>query len=215
MGRVSDARSRLIAAAIDLIWRHSYGMVGVDAICARAGVKKGSFYYFFKTKDDLVAAALDAHFEGRRPVLDQIFSARTPPLARLQRYFDHVSERQLELRRTSGRVLGCFHASVGSECIRDTPIIAAKVQEILAIYRRYLEIALRDAIASGALAPGDPVARAQTLFSYVEGMLGQARIHDDPSFLQDLGAGAWRLLGVTTPLARPRVRRARSRAAVG
>ena len=214
MGRVSDARARLIAAAIELVWRHSYGMVGVDAICARAGVKKGSLYYFFRTKDDLVAAALDAHFEGRRPILDEIFAPEIPPLERLQSYFDHVTERQLELRRTSGRVLGCFHAAVGSECIRDTPIVAAKVQEILALYRGYLARTLRDAIASGELAPGEPVARAQTLFSYVEGVLGQARIHDDPAFLRDLGAGAWRLLGVRTPAAR-RERRARGRAAVG
>jgi len=57
MGRVSDARQRLLDATIDLIWQNSYGAVTVDDICERAGVKKGSFYYFFPSKTDLVVAA--------------------------------------------------------------------------------------------------------------------------------------------------------------
>ena len=69
MGRVSDAKPRLLEAAIDLVWSRSYGAVTVDDICAAAGVKKGSFYYFFKSKDELVAAALDAKWEQIRPAL--------------------------------------------------------------------------------------------------------------------------------------------------
>jgi len=57
MGRVSDAKQRLLDATIELIWQHSYGAVTVDNICERAGVKKGSFYYFFPSKTDLVVAA--------------------------------------------------------------------------------------------------------------------------------------------------------------
>ena len=56
MGRVSDAKQRLLQATIDLIWQNSYGAVTVDNICERAGVKKGSFYYFFPSKTDLVVA---------------------------------------------------------------------------------------------------------------------------------------------------------------
>ena len=41
MGRVSDAKDRLLDAAITLVWRHSYGAVSVEDICNEAGVKKG------------------------------------------------------------------------------------------------------------------------------------------------------------------------------
>jgi len=48
MGRTSDAKEKLLSVAFDLIHENSYGAVGVDQICKRAKVNKGSFYYFFK-----------------------------------------------------------------------------------------------------------------------------------------------------------------------
>ncbi|MBC8096206.1 MAG: TetR/AcrR family transcriptional regulator, partial [Akkermansiaceae bacterium] len=47
MGRVSNAKERLMKALTELIWTGSYGSTTIDQICERAGVKKGSFYHFF------------------------------------------------------------------------------------------------------------------------------------------------------------------------
>src|SRR5206468_6804829 len=76
MPRVSDMKERLTDAAMDLIWENSYGSTSVDAICERAGAKKGSFYYFFKSKSELAAAALDADWRKRKVDMDNIFSPR-------------------------------------------------------------------------------------------------------------------------------------------
>lgn len=139
--------------------------MGVDAICDKAGVKKGSFYHFFTGKDDLVVAALDAHWQVRREAFDSMFSPSVAPLERFRRYFAHVFERQTEVRKKYGRVLGCFHNSVGTECIQSLPAIAAKVQEVLSSYKRYFETAIRDGQAAGDLPKGDPVAEAAMLFA--------------------------------------------------
>lgn len=211
VGRTSDARERLIKATIDLVWRASYGAVGVDAICEKAGVKKGSFYHFFASKDELMVAALDHHWETRRPFLDAIFSPARPPLERLRLYFAHVHERQIEVRREYGRVLGCFHNSVGTECIQQRPDLAAKVQEVIGNFRRYLETALRDAHAEKVVRAGDPLADARALFSYVQGVLLQARIHDDPELLRELPAVGFALVGVVVPA--PRAKAPAKRAA--
>lgn len=194
-----DARERLIRATIDLSWTSSYGAVSVDAICERAQVRKGSFYHFFASKDDLVVAALDAHWETRRPVLDELFSASRPPLQRLARYFAHIPERQAEIRGQYGRVLGCFHNAIGSECVQRPPAVAAKAQEISLALRRYLETALRDAQAAGALPPGDPVAAAKSLSAFVQGALAQARVHDDLELLRQLPQTGWLALGLAGP----------------
>ena len=195
----SDARERLIQATIDLIWTASYGAVSVDAICERAQVRKGSFYHFFASKDELVVAALDAHWSSRRPILDEIFSASRPPLERLDRYFAYVVERQGAVKAQYGRVLGCFHNSVGSECVQRPSEVAAKAQAIILALRRYLETTLRDAQADGLIPPGDPAEVAKNLFAYIQGALAQARVHDDLDILRRIPQTALALVRAAPP----------------
>src|SRR6186997_1821223 len=98
MARVSDMKERLTDAAMDLIWENSYGTTSVDDICQRAGAKKGSFYYFFKSKSELAAAALEADWNKKSAEMDKIFSPTVPPLERLERYFDFVHDRLSEIQ---------------------------------------------------------------------------------------------------------------------
>ena len=41
MGRVSDAKQKLMDAVTELIWHGSYRGTTIDQICEKAGVKKG------------------------------------------------------------------------------------------------------------------------------------------------------------------------------
>src|SRR5256886_15882489 len=111
MPRVSDMKERLTDAAMDLIWENSYGATSVDAICDRAGAKKGSFYYFFKSKSELAAAALEADWSKKKAEMDTIFSPTVPPVERLPRAFvvfpDPLAERREKIGvRPGGRLLG-------------------------------------------------------------------------------------------------------------
>jgi TetR/AcrR family transcriptional repressor of nem operon len=63
MGRPSDAKQRLIEAARNVIFTHSYEGVSVDELCAAAGVNKSSFYHFFSSKQDLVLAAIESQWQ--------------------------------------------------------------------------------------------------------------------------------------------------------
>src|ERR1700710_1652443 len=108
MGRTSDAKERLLKAALDLIWERSYGVVTIDAICEKAGVKKGSFYYFFDSKSDLAAAALDENWlTNGKDLWDGLFSASLPPLDRIRNFMQSVYDGQAKLQAEHGRVLGC------------------------------------------------------------------------------------------------------------
>src|SRR6476619_6018808 len=111
MGRVSDAKDRLLDAAIKLVWRNSYGAVSVEDICDEAGVKKGSFYHFFPGKNELVAAAFRHLWVNNRPELDRIFSPSIPAVERLRGFFGYVANRQKQLCDAAGCVLGCPFSS--------------------------------------------------------------------------------------------------------
>ncbi len=195
MPRTSTAKERLTDAALKLIWGNSYGATSVDAICEQAQVKKGSFYYFFKSKSDLAVAALEADWQRHRAQLDSIFSATTQPLARLERYLDFTYERLVEIKKERGAVLGCPLYALGSEvCTQDT-VLRDKIQEILDRKVIYLESAIRDAHAQGLIVAPDAKAKARTLFMLIQGALTQARIQNNLDVLKELYSRVLDVLG--------------------
>src|SRR6266540_2568380 len=107
MGRVSNARQKLMEAVRDLIWRGSYGTTTIDQICEKAEVKKGSFYYFFESKCDLAATALEIGWQLRKPMMDALFSPTVPPLERLREFCEMEYQEQKRQKEKCGCVLGC------------------------------------------------------------------------------------------------------------
>src|SRR5258708_5280595 len=206
MGRTSDAKERLMAAALDLMWEESYGAVSIDDICRRADVKKGSFYYFFESKSDLAIAALERMWEEQwKPTLDTHFSSSIDPLRRIHNYLAECHPNQSELKKKHGKVLGCPICSVGSEITTQDEKLGAKVREIFSRKKRYYESTIRDAMAEGLIEPCDPVVKANCLMGLIEGIISQARIMNDLEVLRQLPAMAFDLLKVKTDVSRPLV----------
>ena len=183
-------------SVLELIWTGSYGTTTIDQICEKAGVKKGSFYYFFESKAQLAAEAFDDSWEARRIELDGIFSAIVPPLDRLRKYCDFAYQVQTEIKVKYGRVLGCPQFSLGCEVCTQEDILQQKVQRMLDYKRKYIESAIRDAHASGAVDAPDPGAKAKMIMAYYEGLLTQARIQNDVEVLRDSFLGVYAILGV-------------------
>ncbi len=177
MGRTSDAKERLMAAIIDLVSEGSYGSLRIDDICKRADVKKGSFYYFFPSKEDLIIDALEHMWtKDWKPFLDASFSPSLPPLERLRNYLKNGVAKQEELAEKSGKVQGCSILSLASEVSSQDERVAEKARDVFSRKRRYLESCIRDAIAEGEIPECDAAKRAACLWSYLEGALVQARI---------------------------------------
>jgi TetR/AcrR family transcriptional repressor of nem operon len=65
--------------------------------------------------------------------------------------------------------------------------------------RKYLESAIRDAMADGVIEPCDPFQKAMALSCMMEGAVSQARIMNDPEPLRNLVAIGFDLLRVKTP----------------
>ena len=195
MGRTSDAKQKLLDAAIDLIWSASYASVGVDQICERAGVKKGSFYHFFPSKTELAIAAYDAFYAAKAPIYERVFAPEIPPLDRIAGWCRAVYETQLERYREAGHVCGCPFASIGDEMGGQDERLRKKMQEFLERATRYLEFALRDAHARGLVQIDDPAAKARSLQALMLGHMLQAKVMNDPEILRDTVTDAMELIG--------------------
>jgi TetR/AcrR family transcriptional repressor of nem operon len=198
MGRTSDARQRLMDAAYHLICEYSYGAVTIDAICERAAVKKGSFYYFFESKSDLAVAAIDAWWHGRVMVIAKIFNSETPPLERLRQYLDFVTDVQMKSYEQSGQVLGCPLFSLGAEiCLQDERI-HARILEFVAAGLATFSRTIAEAQAVGDLPPGDSMVSARTMLGVYEGILTLARIERRPDAVRRLSQDVLAAIGAST-----------------
>ena len=196
MGRVSDAKERLMEAVAELIWTGSYDSTTIDQICEKAEVKKGSFYYFFESKSELAEAALAASWQSKQAELDGIFSPMVPPLERIRKYCDFTYKYQAEIKKKYGRALGCPQFCLGAEVSTQEDRLQKKIQQILDYKRRYMESAIRDAHAAGLVNAPDPTAKARMIMAYYEGLLTQARIQNDIEILRDSVGGIFAMLGV-------------------
>ena len=199
MGRVSDAKERLLEAMMELIWTGSYGRTSVDHICEHAGVKKGSFYHFFESKSALALAAIDHGWAEHRLHLEAVFSPETPPLARILRCFHEFRLEQEDLLAKHGRVLGCPVHSLGAEVATTDPELRDRLQEILAEFLNFYESAIRDGQEDGSVVTGDASMLARMVFAFSEGLLLHARMKNDLAPLDDFEVGALHLLTGRTP----------------
>lgn len=197
MGRTSDAREKLLHAALDLIWANSYGSVSVDHICDKAGVKKGSFYHFFPSKEDLALAAFELHWQvDVEPVLDRVFHPDRTPIEQIEGWCDAIYEEQKARYLSHGHVPGCPFCSVGSEISAVNERLRRKVEAMLERGLFQLERTLRDGQRDGSMPIADPAAKARGLHQLAMGAMFQAKVENDPEVLRGLRTQVLDLLQV-------------------
>jgi TetR/AcrR family transcriptional repressor of nem operon len=189
-------KGRLTDAAIELMWENSYGATSVDAICERAGAKKGSFYYFFKSKSELAAAALEADWAKKRTHMNEVFSPTVPPIERFERYFDCVHDSLAARQQQCGSILGCPMLAIGSEISTQDQRVRETIDRILDQKMNYFVSAIRDAHSEGLIDAPDPQAKARALFACYHGVLAQARIQNDLGLVREFKSIAMGILGV-------------------
>lgn len=132
----NDTIERLYEAAIELIGEHGYTGTTVDEIVAHAGVAKGTFYYHFDSKLELVTAVIDdglqrlaASFkheaEGAQGSEETLRALVRAELSYIQRYRAFSSFVMGEMWRVDRdwqngvRVLREEYVSVYAACLRD------------------------------------------------------------------------------------------------
>ncbi|MZP29176.1 TetR family transcriptional regulator [Heliobacterium undosum] len=55
-----ERRRELIEAALELFQSQGYGNTTVEAVIRKTGIAKGTFYHYFQSKEDILAAVVDS-----------------------------------------------------------------------------------------------------------------------------------------------------------
>ena len=82
MRKQSDTKSRIVTSAWKLFYEQGYDNTTIDDIVEASNTSKGSFYHYFKSKDDL-PASLSYLFDEKYEELSASMPADMPPIDKL------------------------------------------------------------------------------------------------------------------------------------
>jgi TetR/AcrR family transcriptional repressor of nem operon len=191
MGRTSDARERLIDTGAGLMHARGINDVGVQEICVAAGVQKGSFYHFFKSKDELAAAALDKHWSDARSQYWRLaFGEDIAPLDRISRFFQMAYFYFKQAHDAGTGIWGCPFGNAALEMAAHNDAISEKVSLVFSDATSFLRRAIEDAARRGEITVQDPQQSAESLWAYYEGIVLVAKARRDPEVIRRLGQDA-------------------------
>jgi len=91
-----EVREQLVQAARQVFVRYGYKKTALDDISKEARKGKSTIYYYFKSKDDIFKAVIDAEAEIRAKTIDDQISTIDDPQLKLKTY---IYVRMLTLKK--------------------------------------------------------------------------------------------------------------------
>jgi TetR/AcrR family transcriptional repressor of nem operon len=199
MGRTSDAREKIISAAESLIELRGYSALGVAEICATAGVPKGSFYYFFGSKEALALAVIDEHWAAQRRDWERILRSDAEPLQRLRQLFEATEAGQRAGQKSCGTVSGCLFGNLTLEMSNQTEAIRDRLQAIFDAQVEMVDSVIGEAVHREEVAVADTREAARSVVAQLEGQVMFAKLYNNTSRLGPLWENCLALLGARAP----------------
>lgn len=141
MTLTTTTRDRLIEAASELLHEHPYHAVGVQTLCEYAGVRKGSFYHYFQSKEELTIAAMDAAWEAYKIEVGPIVTGGGGADDRLRRLVEACLTSTRVHSRTGDRLVGCPFARLAASLSPDETDLRLRLAEIFEEWADLLTIA--------------------------------------------------------------------------
>jgi TetR/AcrR family transcriptional repressor of nem operon len=114
MSAVEKKRDRIIEVGVDLFLNRGYTDSGIKDVAEAAGIPKGSFHYYFDSKEALGIAAVGRFSEVNTALRGRYLLADRdiPPLQRLRTYYTEYAREHGEAGSAGGCLLGNMSAEV-------------------------------------------------------------------------------------------------------
>lgn len=168
---VKPTARKLVEAAADLFWRNGYEATGLAEIYQAAGVNSGSFYYFFKTKENLLLAVLDHHLDVMHArIFGPIRRASLSPVGKVFAVLGFYRD----FLKNTGFEMGCPIGSLALELGSPSAQVRGRLSRIFDAWCAEIRGFLVE--ASAELPPGtDLDSLARFVLTVMEGGVMQAR----------------------------------------
>ncbi|WP_409032349.1 TetR/AcrR family transcriptional regulator [Janthinobacterium sp. CG_23.3] len=91
---MTETRQHILDVAKALMINKGYTAVGLAEVVAAADVRKGSFYYYFRSKEEFGQALLEQYFSDYLATVDSLLAAEGTAVQRLLAYFRYWADTQ-------------------------------------------------------------------------------------------------------------------------
>lgn len=127
-------RQRIVEAADELFYRKGYNQTAFSEVAEASGIPKGNFYYYFKSKDELLEAVIQLRMEGIRRMLAEWDEQLPQPKARLRRYAQILLNEAQDVVR-----YGCPMGSLNVELGKTQLALQSRAGEMFTLFLEWLE----------------------------------------------------------------------------
>lgn len=145
----AQTREELIKAGTEIIGLHGFGTTGINAVLSEAGVPKGSFYYYFPSKEAFGLAIIDNFAEEYAARIDGFLQDKQhSPLIRIRNYMGAgiVHMEAGKCRR------GCLLGNLGQELSSQNETFRARLDAVFKGWQQQFARCLDEARAAGEIA---------------------------------------------------------------
>lgn len=174
MSRKSDrTRSRIVQAANRLFYRKGYNLTSFSDVVEAAGVPRGNIYYYFKTKDDILHAAVEYRLEVIRSMLEEWNRKFADPADRLKRFLQVVANSRQAMAHW-----GCPMGTLNTELGKSQGNLQTDARRMFDLFAAWMT----DQFAALGRS-ADARELALRLLARAQGLTVLSHLYGDPDFL--------------------------------
>lgn len=167
-------RDDIVEAADGLFYRHGFDHTSFADIAETVRISRGNFYYYFKTKDEILDAVIARRLTKTRAMLDQWEMAGETPAARLRSFIDMLIANRTDIKR-----YGC---PVGTLCTELAKLGHAAKDDAKALFMLFRVWLRRQFELLGRKADADEL--AMHLLMRSQGVATLATAFQDEAFIR-------------------------------
>jgi TetR/AcrR family transcriptional repressor of nem operon len=183
MNNSTAVRDRLLRQGLDLFRERGYHATGIQQIADAANIPKGSFCYYFKSKEAFAFCAIEHYAADIEAGIQAFFDKRDlAPLVRLRAYFEDA----LASMKAADTSHGCAIGNLLAEISETNDVLQGALHAAWERLVGGLQAFLAEAQQAGTLSEKTDLHRlAELLLSGWEGALIAMRARQDTQPIED------------------------------
>ena len=170
----ASKRNELIQVGKEIVLQQGFKGTSLNDVLIKAGVPKGSFYYYFSSKEDFGLAIVDDFAQEYRDRFKTFLEdEQCPPLTRLRNYFEFKIA-EMEAHQCND---GCLIGNLAQELSTQNELFRDRLNQIFAEWEQYFIRCLKAAYEAGEIENSSNFeVLAKFILSSWEGAILQAKV---------------------------------------